>query len=313
MTVVNEIVDKTPEKTDKETPEVKEEVKAPEEKEIDIKKMSSEELRKFARGEVIEGDSTDDKTDDKTDDEDAQKDDDKTEDKKDAEVPEEKEAEEEMVKIKKSDLDKKDKQIADRGDFIKKLKTEKREAVKTLTTKLEEQQKIVDEATTAGEAATAVQAVEKTKRELNDATADESVAVNREVMKSDVPDFESKMETMSTLLRNDGYNEQTIKEFNEQPYIDTPILLKQLYERAVISDALAGKDTTIEDLQKENKLLKDKPNKILDNIEKAANRQNLRSGSQDVKNDNTSIPDGADRKAIASMTRDELRKAAKGD
>jgi hypothetical protein len=273
------IVDKTPEKKE----------------EVNPRGMSTEELSNFTRGKVNE-----EKTEEK-----------KEETSKEPEKETEKsEDPQDEIKRLKEQLAAKTKQVEDRGEFIKQLDGIHEKKMTSLKAELDRQQKIIDETSSAGEAAKAANKIEKTTEAIEQAKFERAVAVNKEDTITALPDFEEKMPLMKEILKEDGFDEKTIKEFEDQPFINDPVLLKQIYKRAEAIALTKSFDDEIKKLKANEDELKKKPDDILGRIEKAANRKPVTAASGGTSESEREVTE-VDRKRIASMSDEELKELRK--
>ena len=273
------IVDKTPEKKE----------------EVNPRSMSSEDLKSFSAGKEAE-EKTEDKTDESKD---------KDEEKKEETL-------EEKVKRLEKIVASKTKQAEDRQKFIDVLDDKHEKKVTNLQSEIERLKKVQDETTSVAEATRAQSKIEKNESTLDQLKVDRVVAVNKEDTLTALPDFEEKMPAMKEILKEEGFNEQTIKEFEAQPYVNDPVLLKQIYRSAKSSEITNALNDEIKKLKAEQEELKKKPDKLFDTIEKAANRKSVTAssgGTPDKKGQTVEI----DRKTIAGMTKEELRELQKRD
>lgn len=101
------------------------------------------------------------------------------------------------------------------------------------------------------------------EQQLRDLEIQETVRTNKADVLQSVPEFESKIEGISNYLSEQGVDPKNIADFKAQPFLEHPMTLRNL---AKIVDL----NSKTSELAKENELLRKKPSKLLDDIEKVA-------------------------------------------
>lgn len=140
----------------------------------------------------------------------------------------------------------------------------------------------------------------------------EQVRSNYETVQGIAPDFDTHVDDIVKIMREDGAQEGTINNFLEMPYAVSPATLLNLYKRVGLTKENGTLKSENERLKKEVEELKAKPATILENIEKAANRRTITAASAGA----SSQPHNAvSSKPIHMMSRDELKQLqdSKGD
>lgn len=106
----------------------------------------------------------------------------------------------------------------------------------------------------------------------------EVITRNKADVSKFAPDYESNIETISEILKEDGFNEEGIKAFKANPYTYNVVIAHNLNRAAKLT-------TEIRALRAENAQLKGNPKKILDKVESITRQKpkiTSQSGSHEV-------------------------------
>ena len=95
---------------------------------------------------------------------------------------------------------------------------------------------------------------------------------NKSFITSKVPDFETHMDDIAAIAKEDGISGIAIANFKRNPWAESPMVLMNLAQRAVQRKAMNKMQTEIETLKK-------KPDEVLKKIGEAAKHKTLTSAS----------------------------------
>lgn len=104
---------------------------------------------------------------------------------------------------------------------------------------------------------------------INQVQIQERTDRTRENLTFYAKDFDSKIDEITELLKEDGASADVIRQYKENPYVYGEEINLNLYKRTLDKAELKKLNSEIENLRKENEELKKKSGEIFENIEKA--------------------------------------------
>lgn len=129
----------------------------------------------------------------------------------------------------------------------------------------------------------------------------------KEVISKVAPDFKDRVKEIVEILKSDGYKDNVITSFKENPYLYGADTLFQLYRRVDLQKSFSELQKEVDKLKKENEELRKKPGKLLSDIEKETWKKKVTSKAGDQTNEDVSLD-----KPAFLMTKEELAKSLSG-
>ncbi|MCC7212520.1 MAG: hypothetical protein IT451_11865 [Candidatus Brocadia sp.] len=112
---------------------------------------------------------------------------------------------------------------------------------------------------------------------INKVQVEEKAEQVKENLSNLVKDFETKIDEIAELLKEDGASADTIRQYKENPYVYGEEINLNLYKRTISRSEVKKLNSEVEKLRQENEELKKKSGEIFDNIEKASNSSTISS------------------------------------
>jgi DNA repair exonuclease SbcCD ATPase subunit len=106
---------------------------------------------------------------------------------------------------------------------------------------------------------------------INKVQVNEQSSKVRDNLISLAKDFDTKIDEIADLLKEDGASVETIRQYKENPYVYGEEINLNLYKRTLSKSELKKIALENDTLKKENEALKKKSGEIFENIEKASN------------------------------------------
>lgn len=135
----------------------------------------------------------------------------------------------------------------------------------------------------------------------------QKVSSTKEALKQFVPEFDSGIDDLAGLIKEDGAGDEYVKAFRENPYLLDHTTLYNMHHRARLSKEVAGLKAELETLKIENEALKKKPGEMLKKIEDASRFKPESAANKGAASQSGTLYD----KLPAKMTSEELKVAAK--
>jgi hypothetical protein len=179
------------------------------------------------------------------------------------------------------------------------------------TARLEQIRQVYWEDPVAGHKALEEWRIEQKTRE-NQKHQDEQIEAyekNRSNVTSWSPDFESSIDDMAEIIKQDGVDAASIEAFKKQPYVLDATTLYNLNMRAKLYKSNAVLQAELESLKKENESLKAKPSELVEKIEKAATQSKTITAKTGGGKTTETIENT---KPVYRMSREELQRVYKG-
>ena len=132
------------------------------------------------------------------------------------------------------------------------------------------------------------------------------VSETREAIKQFAPDFETEIDGMANLIKEDGAGEEYVQAFRQNPYLLDHTTLYNMHKRVALSKENVTLKAEVEKLKTENETLKRKPDEMLRRIENAGKFKPESAASKGASSQAAGLYD----KLPAHMTREELNAAA---
>ena len=147
------------------------------------------------------------------------------------------------------------------------------------------------------------------EQELRTQALREEIEKRKEITKQIAPDYEENLDAIAEVLKQDGFNEEGIKMYKQNPFAYDPPLLHNLNIRAKLAKENAA-------LREEINRLKGNPKKILDKVENISRQKpkissGVVSGQDDGEIDIDSLSDKQIAKLSTKQIEDLLKKKNK--
>ncbi len=132
------------------------------------------------------------------------------------------------------------------------------------------------------------------------------ISETKEAIKQFAPDFETGIEDLANIIKEDGAPEQFVQAFRVNPYALDHTTLYNMHKRALLSKENVGLKAEVERLKAENESLKKKPDEMLRKIEEAGKFKPERAASRGASSQSAGLYE----KLPSQMTREELKAAS---
>lgn len=210
------------------------------------------------------------------------------------------------ITVLKTQVEKLEKRLKDKDDFINRRNAEIGELRKKATLNREVlSEKIFTDPVGAFQD---MQVANDAQKEISRIETSQFIDINKKAVLDAMPNFETLKDTIFEIAKEDGLPEQNLAAFKENLYAEPAEVLYILGKRAEQRIAINARDKELSDLRNKIKELEGKPDALLQKIEKASNSNSLTGKSGGAGNSKDVVLN----KPLHQLSQAELRKIIDG-